>query len=430
MSTPAYKIGFVSTRISGTDGVSLEIGKWSEILRRMGHECFFIAGTSDRDPELSHVIEEADFRHPTIDEINSLCFGHESRSREMSSLIHSTAQSIKNQLCSAVEAFKLDVIIAQNALTLPINIPLGIALDELLVETQIPCIAHHHDFVWERERYLINAVDDFVTAHFPPRRHEIEHVVINSLAGMEFSRRTGLPYRVIPNVMNLDEPPQPPDDYTCDFREVLGLKPDDIVILQPTRVVQRKGIEHGIELVRRLDDPRCRLVISHDEGDEGPEYPKRVRQYAEMLGVEIVFANDCIAHCRCQPDGRKCFSIWDAYQCADLIAYPSTYEGFGNAFLEAVYFRKPVFCNRYTIFRSDIEPCGFRPITMDGFVTDAVVDDVRRVLRDVEYRQQMVDHNYEVATRFFSFRRVADELAAILANLGRPLCREHSRGLP
>jgi hypothetical protein len=58
------RIGFVSTRISGTDGVSLEIGKWSEILERMGYECFFIAGVCDRDPLRSVLIEEADFNHP------------------------------------------------------------------------------------------------------------------------------------------------------------------------------------------------------------------------------------------------------------------------------------------------------------------------------------------------------------------------------
>ena len=38
------RIGFISTRLSGTDGVSLETEKWSNVLRRMGHETFFCAG--------------------------------------------------------------------------------------------------------------------------------------------------------------------------------------------------------------------------------------------------------------------------------------------------------------------------------------------------------------------------------------------------
>ena len=40
------------------------------------------------------------------------------------------------------------------------------------------------------------------------------------------------------------------------------------------------------------------------------------------------------------------------------MTYPSTYEGFGNALLEAIYFRVPVVINRYSIYVQDIEPKG------------------------------------------------------------------------
>lgn len=417
------RIGFVSTRISGTDGVSLEIGKWTEVLERMGCECFFIAGVCDRKPERSFLIEEADFKHPAIQEINRLCIGRKHRVRQVSQLIRATAGSIKDQLYEALEKFELDLIVAENALTIPMNIPLGAALEEMLLETQTACIAHHHDFVWERERYMITAVEDYIAAIFPPRIDSMHHVVINSVAGKEFSRRTGLPFRVIPNVMNFDQPPPPLDDYCRDFRKTIGLSEDDVIILQPTRVVQRKGIEHSIELVKRLNDPRYKLVITHGEDDEGPEYGRRIRQFAELLGVEIVFASRWICDCRgIADDGCKCYSIWDAYREADLVAYPSTYEGFGNAFLEAVYYKKPIFCNRYAIYRTDIEPFGFRAAVMDGFITDELVDEVRRVLKDDEYRQQMVEQNFEIAGRYFSYDRVECELRAILSQPRQTPC--------
>jgi len=103
------------------------------------------------------------------------------------------------------------------------------------------------------------------------------------------------------------------------------------------------------------------------------------------------------------------------YQNADLITYPSTYEGFGNAFLETLYFRKPILCNRYSIYRTDIEPCGFDVILLDGFLTDADVQRVRWVIDDAEYREQMVEHNFRVASQFFSYDRVEAELNAILS---------------
>ena len=225
----------------------------------------------------------------------------------------------------------------------------------------IGCLAHHHDFYWERDRFLVNCVDDFIRFAFPPALQQIQHVVINSLAGEEFSRRTGLSCRIIPNVMDFANPPEPPDDYAAQFRKEIGLGDDDLLILQPTRVVARKGIEHAIELARRLAPDRAKLVITHASGDEGDAYAKRIREFAELMDVEVIFADALdLRPARHRPDGRKLFTIDDVYPQADLVAYPSTYEGFGNAFLEAIYYKCPIVCNRYAIYRTDIEPCGVR----------------------------------------------------------------------
>ncbi|MGH7199559.1 MAG: glycosyltransferase [Planctomycetaceae bacterium] len=411
------RVGFVSTRIAGTDGVSLEIHKWTEVLSRMGYDCYFICGHSDRDPKRTFFIPEANFGHPLIQEINRKCFGRYRRVRQMSELIHSCARDIKNRLYDAMERFKLDLLIAENALTIPMNIPLGEALTEMLLETLLPCIAHHHDFAWERERFNVNAVGDYIAANFPPRLQQIQHVVINTVAGREFSRRTGLPYRIIPNVMDFAHPPTT-DDYAADFRRTIGLADDDLLILQPTRIVPRKGIEHSIELVRRLENPKAKLVISHHSGDEGPEYLQRLRDYAAMLGVDVIFAGNSIGHHRgTAEDGKKRYTIWDVYPHADLVAYPSSYEGFGNAFLEAVYYRKPIFCNRYAIYRSDIEPYGFRAAEMDGFITQQTVADVRRILGDADYRREIVEHNERIGREFFSYDRVEGELRGLLTSI-------------
>ena len=57
--TRTYKIG--SEIINALNGVSLEIGKWAEVFQRMGYDCRYIAGKSDRPTDQSFVIEEADF---------------------------------------------------------------------------------------------------------------------------------------------------------------------------------------------------------------------------------------------------------------------------------------------------------------------------------------------------------------------------------
>jgi len=422
------RVAFVSTRISGTDGVSLEIAKWATVIERMGIECFYITGESDRPDEQTYLIEEAHFNHPAILEISRRSFGGELRTAELTNDIMGMTRVIRDKLSAAIVHFNVDALILENALTIPMNLPLGIALVHQVQEQAIACLAHHHDFHWERDRFLINCVDDIIQFAFPPGLHQIQHVVINSLAGEEFSRRTGLSCRIIPNVMDFANPPAPPDDYTRQFRAEIGLSDDDLLILQPTRVVARKGIEHAIELARRLAPGRAKLVITHASGDEGDAYAERIREYAQLLDVELIFADKWIADERgTAADGRKLFTIHDAYPEADLVTYPSTYEGFGNAFLEAVYHRCPIVCNRYAIYRSDIEPCGLRPILFDGFPTPETVDEIRRVLDDPEYRREMVEHNYDVAARFFGYDVVEDELRLMMQrpqNIYRLLGRE------
>jgi glycosyltransferase involved in cell wall biosynthesis len=407
------RVLFVSSRISGTDGVSLEIEKWTEILEGLGIESFFLCGLSDRPKDKTCLIDLANFKHPLIEEINSLCFGRVDRTREMTSLIQNTAATIKNGIYDCIAEFAPSIVIAENALTLPMNIPLGIALDQVLTETQIPCIAHHHDFAWERERYVVNAVSDYISAHFPPRRSGLIHVVINSQARETLSRRTGLSSWVIPNVMDFNQPTECSPEKGHQFRRAMGIEPDETLLLQPTRVVARKGIEHSIELARALESRRCRLVISHAKEDEGPGYAKHLVRFAEYMNVNLTFAGDLVGS-DMNGSSEFPFTMRDAYQAADLVTFPSTYEGFGNAFLEAVYHRKLIFCNRYTIFQTDIEPLGFDVPMMNGYLNQQVIDEVASLLDDPARRDKAAERNYQIAKRHFSYDYAAEQIGRLI----------------
>jgi glycosyltransferase involved in cell wall biosynthesis len=176
------------------------------------------------------------------------------------------------------------------------------------------------------------------------------------------------------------------------------------MFLQPTRVVPRKGIEHSIALVAALENPKCKLIVSHESGDEGDEYHDALKEIADHETVDLRFCADRMGEQRGTDDqGRKVYTLADFYAAADFITYPSLYEGFGNALLEAFYYRKPVLVNRYSIFITDIEPKGFQVITMNGYLTRDVVGRVERVIHDQDYRNAMVNHNYDLGTRFFSY---------------------------
>lgn len=411
-------IGFVSTRFAGTDGVTLESAKWAEILWDDRHVSYWFSGKSDRHPDISMVVPEAYFGHPENLWINERIWGKNARSPLISQRVRDLTEYLKYMLYAFVEKYDIDLLVPQNALTIPMHIPLGLAITEFLAETGMPAIAHHHDFYWERTRFSIGAADDYLQAAFPPHFPNMRHVVINQPAQEQLSLRRGVSSLLIPNVFDFEQPPPEPDAYTANIRADLGLSEEDILILQPTRIVPRKGIEHSIKLVGRMNDPRYKLVISHDAGDEGMEYKNMLREMADEEGVDLRFVSTRIGEVR-QYDsrGEKIYTLWDLYPHADLVTYPSTYEGFGNALLEAIYFRIPVVINRYSIFIQDIEPKGFRLAVMDGIVTNRVVNEVKRILEDEPYRRDMVEHNYRVARRFYSYTILRRSLRTLMTSL-------------
>ncbi|MEM7697660.1 MAG: glycosyltransferase family 4 protein [Verrucomicrobiota bacterium] len=411
-------IGFVSTRFAGTDGVSLESAKWAEVLWRDHHVSHWFSGNSDRQTGISMCVPEAHFAHPEIAWINERCWNRTTRDPFVSERIRVMADYLKESLREFVDHFQIDILIPENALAIPMNIPLGIAITEYLLETGLPSIGHHHDFYWERTRFAISGVSDYLDAAFPPRLPGMAHTVINAAAQEQVSLRKGVGTTLIPNVFDFDVPAPPPDSYSRDVRSEIGLSEEDIFILQPTRIVPRKGIEHAIKLLAMLDDPRCKLVISHDAGDEGFEYQTLIEELARAEGVPLLFIGDRVSEVRQRDsEGRKLYTLWDLYPHCDLVTYPSIYEGFGNALLEAVYFKKPVLVNRYSIYIEDIEPKGFRFAVMDGFVSPGAVNETRRLLDDEHYREETVQHNYEVASRYYSYTVLQRSLRNLLNSL-------------
>ncbi len=407
-------IGFISFRFAGTDGVSLETYKWDHVLTELGHNCFYMGGELDTPDDISYFCEELHFQHPEIRRINSECFNNRNRPEALTKELHECRIRIKKEIYSFIKKFNLDMIIPQNALTIPLNIPLGMALTEVIAESGIPVIAHHHDFFWERKRFLRSCIWDYINSCFPPHLPNIKHVVINSSAGNQLALRTGISSTLIPNVMHFENEPPGIDEYSSDVRQALGLEDDELLILQPTRVVQRKGIEHALELVARLN-MKAVLVISHASGDEGYEYQQRVKEYSEMVGTKTLFVQDIIKDKRgTTSDGRKIYTLEDIYPHADLITYPSLVEGFGNAFLETIWFNKPILVNNYSIYSTDIKPKGFQVIEMDNFISSETIEMTRKLMHDNKEVERMAKVNYELGLKYYSYSVVKQKLDTLM----------------
>jgi glycosyltransferase involved in cell wall biosynthesis len=412
-------IGFVSTRFAGIDGVSIESSKWARVLEDEGHACFWFAGELSKSEHISLRARQANFKDDQNQWINDQLFGSHKKSLRLARIICNYKSTIASRLKLFIDMYRIDLLVVENALAIPMHIPLGLALTDVIAETGIPTIAHHHDFYWERDRYLpLNGSKIYIHRAFPPRLPNIEHVVINSRARDNLARRRGIRATVIPNSLDFENPPPEDKERIHAFRHSIGLKPDDMMFLQPTRIVERKGIESAIQLVKELNNPKYKLVVSHEAGDEGFEYALKIDRLAQESGVDIRYIDHMVADPFApRPQSNNRFSLWEVYQAADFVTFPSLYEGFGNAMLEAIYFKKPLLVNRYKIFQDDIEPKGFGVVKMDGNLTGEVVTDIKNIIHDKHRRDKMVSRNYRIAEEHYSFDLLRKQFASLISNL-------------
>ena len=113
-------IGFISTRLSGTDGVSLETEKWARVFEKEGFRCFYFAGELDTPPAQSYLTPAAHFMDPDIRSIFVAAFSSHAngvRTRELTRKIHDFKELIKDKLYDFIAKFKIDLLIPVTHLT-------------------------------------------------------------------------------------------------------------------------------------------------------------------------------------------------------------------------------------------------------------------------------------------------------------------------
>jgi mannosylglucosylglycerate synthase len=412
------KIGIAATRLAGVDGVTFETAKWEAVLDGMGHELRLCAGEVDALRYQARLVPPMHFAWPPAERVTAAAFDPDSDPVAVRAEIERLADLLLPVLHDWAGRNALDALIVENAWAIPMHLPLGLALRRMVEERRLPTIGHHHDYWWERERFATCVVPSVLDEAFPPDLPWVRHVSINSIAAAELKRRRGLDSIVVPNVFDFS--PGRPRRHPAvrrNLRRELGMGDRGLLVVQPTRVVPRKGIELAIELVGRLGDPDAVLLITSPAGDEGLDYLVGLERQAKELGVRLAYAADRFAPDHEGKPIRPAHSLHDAYLAADLITYPSLYEGFGNALIEAVFYGVPVLVNRYPVYDADIRPLGLRFIEIDGAITDETVAEVRSLLANSRRIRENAGHNFEIGRVHLSYKLLRRRLGKLLREL-------------
>ncbi|MCK4541317.1 MAG: glycosyltransferase family 4 protein [Spirochaetales bacterium] len=443
MSPDIFTIGIICGKLGDVDGVSLEVNKWIRILREMGHRIITIAGKYVTP--LAAILEEDQLLLPEIrfDSEEQKSFENQVFPNLQNHPPHMTGEkkgdllikleTLGNEVATIlfrwVQEYSIDVIIAENTNAMPMTLLGGVGVYKLAVDRRVATIFHHHDFWWERSRFSHNHIEKFLSKTMPPAVPGIEHIVLSSYSAHILRSLKRVHPVVIPNCEDFDHPVEL-DDWNSDFREELNFNSEDLLVVQPTRIVRRKRIEDSVELIHALQarypqlKPRLRFIISLYQGDEpDTEYIDEIRNLCAEKEVDIYLISTRVAAKRGRTrKGEKLYSNRDVLANADLVTYLPYWEGFGNALLEAIAARVPVVVTTYLVYKTDIKIMDFDTIELrDSYnregrliINDKALDRIYEVLTDRDIREKMVTHNFSIGKREFGLDSLRGSLWQVI----------------
>jgi glycosyltransferase involved in cell wall biosynthesis len=269
----------------------------------------------------------------------------------------------------------VDLVVVENLLSIPLNLPASRALAAVLHGR--PAILHHHDPSWQRDRFA------HIT-ELPPRDDAWRHVTINELTRRQMAER-GIDATTIYNAFDVYAPP---GDRTA-TRSAFAIDENERLVIHPVRAIARKNIPKAIEMAEVLGATYWLLGATEENYD------------AELTRI--------LARARTRVIHRSSIDRAGFYAASDIVAFPSTWEGFGNPPVEAAIFRRPVAVGHYPV-ANELRAMGFRWFDPDDIAA------LGRWFDGAD--QSLLDHNQRLAREHFSFESMRAKLRSLLAGAG------------
>jgi glycosyltransferase involved in cell wall biosynthesis len=276
----------------------------------------------------------------------------------------------RDELARALDA--ADVVVVENLCSLPINPAARDAVAAVLAGR--PAVLHHHDLPWQRPHL----------AHHggPPTDGAWRHVTINERSAAELDAR-GIAATVVPNHFDLD----PPRGDRAAMRAAIGVRDGATLVVHPVRAIPRKDVGAALRLAEKLG--AVYWLVGGPEDGYGPELDRllALARTGARLGV---------------PHG---FTIADVYAAADVVVLSSSWEGFGNAAIESVAFRRPLARRRYPVM-AEIEAHGLQYFDLEA------VEALRAFVTSPD--PALLESNVAAARAAYDLSLLPGRLAAVL----------------
>ncbi|MCP4401065.1 MAG: hypothetical protein GY801_27680 [bacterium] len=433
------------------DGVSLEIEKRSKILQELGAEVFYVTGSDGLNRQNAFVIEalgaETNYNHF----LREQCFrqGHFDESI-MVALYHQLEIEIYTQIRQVFDTIDPDMIFIHNMFSHGCNLPATTALLKILDKYEVPTVAVHHDFWYEREQLqhpCYAFIQEILDVLPPKREYILKHQVINSFACEKTQERRAIQSEIIGDYFDFHQAIPQIDDYNKDLRSAFGIRDDDLLLLHATRITGHKVIENALLFAHELEkqlktsaplrivgkefgpDSRVVILFPNFVEPEAAEYFQALTTYQKALPVHAVWGSERFSFARRDGNGVKTYSFWDSYVSADMVTYTSIQEGFGNQLLEAVYFKKIPVLMEYPVFEKDLKQEGYEYISLGPSTELHPQNGLRltnhenarhaatqtvRILQDEDAITRIVEKNFRIAQEHHDVSLLREDFAALI----------------
>lgn len=345
----------ISFRLGGTDGVAVAAARWMRILASQGWDVVTVAGEGPVDRLVPGLAMEA----PAPPE----------------------AGEVEEALSD------VDVTIVENLLTIPLNLPASRAVAGALAGR--PALLHHHDPPWQRARFIhVEAL--------PPDDPAWVHVAINRLTQTQFAER-GIAAEMIYNAFDVHEPPGDRESQRAELLAGLGLDADPVVVAHPVRAIERKNVPLAVAFSDRIRTVLDRPVVYWLPGPAEEDYAPTLAR---------IERDSTLPFLRMAPR-----SMPDLYAAADLVVFPSTWEGFGNPPVEAAIHGRPAVVGDYPV-AAELRDLGFRWYGVED------VGPVAGLLAEPDAYAEAAAHNAQVASTYLSMDVVGEQLKNLFEATG------------
>lgn len=263
-----------------------------------------------------------------------------------------------------------DLVVVENLCSLPLNPAACDVVAGVLAGRR--AVLRHHDLPWQRPR--------FAAWPSPPTDPAWVHVTINDLSRAELAGR-GIVATTVRNTFD----PHPPAGDRDATRKALGVDGGRPLLVQPTRALARKGVPDAVALAESLG--AVYWLLGPAEDGYGPDLDRL------LAGARVP-----VVH------GLGGATMADAYAACDAVAFPSSWEGFGNPVVESALARRPLALHRYPV-AAELEAFGLRwfpagdPAPLRAFLDRP--DDA------------LLDHNQAIARQHFNLHDLPKRIEAV-----------------